>query len=797
MELIRIEKYTQNFKLYMPDMYNNMMEDFTGRLISYNKIYNRRKKRYISVIDKKYWVQRKLKTSRMYIFNIELLKDVLFFLKFQGVELLNPEMFKIESKEKTFEKVKLKLQDKYILKDIQEKYVDAIINNDMTKALIELQTGSGKEMSNHVPVRIPDGWTKIGDLKVGDKVITKDGSITNVIGVYPQGEKEIFKITFGDGRSTECGAEHLWNVYYLDIVKTINTDKIIALLENKIDCYIDLIDSEKNEDKCLDGISAYDIGKVLAYYLGVTNTLEINYDAREEMLKDNIKYGENYSNLKKKFQDVYFTTRRKDLTAEAREEANFRILNKYLNLSTNQRRALLAGIINMLECNGEILIEKKKPEFIQFFKQLVWSLGGIFEDVFIIYKASRYAQFRITFKETKLKILSIESIGFKEATCIAVDHPSKLYVVENYIVTHNTIIGMATTAKKSNKIMVLLPGYIEKWKGDVLNTLDIEPSLVYTIQGEKSINKLINHYQEHKSLDYHVYIVSLPTLMSYINEYEETKKGIAPEVFLDMLGCGSVLIDEAHERFYSIFMAMLYMNPELMIAMTATFTSSSEYVIKFQEVMFPKILRLNFVPIRKYINTVAIAYQLVSPGIAKFKNGSMYSHDVYENQTIIKYKSVLSNYVDMLEYYMGTEYLGEEYKKGDKLIIYVASIRLATMLSEYLAYKYKQLDIRRYVGDDPYDNVIEPDVRVTTLGSAGAAIDMPGLKYVFNTVPTLSPIRNKQSHGRLREIEDEEVKYIYFYCRDLDKHKSFDATRRVHLAPYSKTYRNELYSKKI
>jgi hypothetical protein len=58
----------------------------------------------------------------------------------------------------------------------------------------------------------PIGRTKIGDLKVGDKVIGSDGKSHNVIGVYPQGVKETYKITFNDGFSILVGDEHLWSV---------------------------------------------------------------------------------------------------------------------------------------------------------------------------------------------------------------------------------------------------------------------------------------------------------------------------------------------------------------------------------------------------------------------------------------------------------------------------------------------------------------------------------------------------------------------------------------------------------
>ena len=59
-------------------------------------------------------------------------------------------------------------------------------------------------------VLTPTGWAKMGSLSVGDRVIAGDGTPTEVIGVYPQGVKEIVKVTFSDGTSTRCTRDHLW-----------------------------------------------------------------------------------------------------------------------------------------------------------------------------------------------------------------------------------------------------------------------------------------------------------------------------------------------------------------------------------------------------------------------------------------------------------------------------------------------------------------------------------------------------------------------------------------------------------
>src|ERR1019366_5098930 len=49
-------------------------------------------------------------------------------------------------------------------------------------------------------------------LAVGDLVIGSNGEPTPVIGVYPQGEKDIYRVTAQDGASTLASGDHLWAV---------------------------------------------------------------------------------------------------------------------------------------------------------------------------------------------------------------------------------------------------------------------------------------------------------------------------------------------------------------------------------------------------------------------------------------------------------------------------------------------------------------------------------------------------------------------------------------------------------
>ena len=59
----------------------------------------------------------------------------------------------------------------------------------------------GKALKNDEPLYYEDGERPIGEAKVGDKIYDANGKLTNIIGVYPQGKIDLYKVEFGDGRS--------------------------------------------------------------------------------------------------------------------------------------------------------------------------------------------------------------------------------------------------------------------------------------------------------------------------------------------------------------------------------------------------------------------------------------------------------------------------------------------------------------------------------------------------------------------------------------------------------------------
>lgn len=70
--------------------------------------------------------------------------------------------------------------------------------------------GGGKEQDVDSKVLTPWGWKRIGDLRVGSRICAVDGTVTEIIGVYPQGVKDIYRVRMADGGETTAGLEHRW-----------------------------------------------------------------------------------------------------------------------------------------------------------------------------------------------------------------------------------------------------------------------------------------------------------------------------------------------------------------------------------------------------------------------------------------------------------------------------------------------------------------------------------------------------------------------------------------------------------
>lgn len=261
--------------------------------------------------------------------------------------------------------------------------------------LIISGAGSGKALSNDTKVRTPDGFKPIGEMQVGDLVIGGDGNSHKVSGVFPQGKKTAYKIVLSDGQTILCCKDHLWNV------------KVVRDCNNKKDVKI----------------GTYSTKWLHSNFNNSTFVLEMVGDCIE---------------------DIEFTEEMSERLTEITREA---AIEKY-NTGKTMYECLIKRLINediqlrryyvniVLESefvfnkvgDGKYKFNSKKYSNIvlEFFKELTKSVGYTVDEKGI-------------FSKKPLEIMEIKkTLVEKEMTCITVDSPDHTFVIEDWVVTHNT-----------------------------------------------------------------------------------------------------------------------------------------------------------------------------------------------------------------------------------------------------------------------------------------------------------------------------------------------------------------------
>lgn len=92
----------------------------------------------------------------------------------------------------------------------QKDIIRASIQGD--SLCISAFSGSGKEQPLTSKILTENGWSTMGDIEIGDKVMSPNKSINTVTAIHPQGVKQVYEVHFSDNSIVECGIEHLWYV---------------------------------------------------------------------------------------------------------------------------------------------------------------------------------------------------------------------------------------------------------------------------------------------------------------------------------------------------------------------------------------------------------------------------------------------------------------------------------------------------------------------------------------------------------------------------------------------------------
>jgi replicative DNA helicase len=98
--------------------------------------------------------------------------------------------------------------------------------------ILAARPSMGKAQPLDANVLTTNGFVAMADVAVGTELASVDGKPSVVTGVFPQGERQVYRITLLDGRSTECCDEHLWSVTSPSWGgrRVLTTDAMVALM---------------------------------------------------------------------------------------------------------------------------------------------------------------------------------------------------------------------------------------------------------------------------------------------------------------------------------------------------------------------------------------------------------------------------------------------------------------------------------------------------------------------------------------------------------------------------------------
>lgn len=780
---------------------------------------------------------------RFHIGQLEEFKRTLF------ADAITDDMYGIEYND-MFNPVKIKTELKpgWVLRDNQLECKEFSLksiprNEDNNSRLITLPTGSGKLVPLSTPIKIPGGWTTNGELKLGQDIITQDGSTCQVTGIFPQGVKNMMRISFADGRSTLCGMEHLWRVVMATKEKknvVINTKEIIRLLKlthysNRL--YVPLCLPEQNPDVELpmdpyflgamlgdgsfksDGtINFTSYTKVVGNYMTNKVKKHLHKDCEMSHYSNNKCHGFR-SKIRGKKNPLNKISKQLKLNGKIHYQKS--VPEIYLHASLEQKLQLLRGLMDTdgTVDGGTPSYSTSSKQLAQDVQYLIRSIGGIAKitsrypkyshkgekltgrlayrvwirlprnkDILTHPKKIRRLKEINQYSETlKLRIIKVEYESNEESQCISVSHPSKLYVVEDFIVTHNTVTALSVVAEiKQRTAICVLGGYMDKWGSDVQDCLTTKAKRIMMVRGSKQLKGVIDAGIDN-SLDADFLIFSLTTLNNFYkkyeehhNNFEETGYSCTPEDMCKTLGIGTIIIDETHQHLHAVYKLLSYSHIPKVIALSATLVSDDPIIQRMQHIMFPSEIRYDKVKMKKYIKLYPISYRFKDMKKSKIRvneyGSTTYSHTAFE-KSVIKHKETLDNYLKLIADLVRIGY-DNGYMKDDKLIIFAATVDMCTVLTEYFKKLYPDRDVRRYVDKDPYKNIIEPDIRITTVQSGGTAVDIKDLRTAIMTNNLKSTVSNFQAFGRLRELKDRDVKFYYIYAEEIPKHVEFHQHRK-------------------
>lgn len=117
-----------------------------------------------------------------------------------------------------------------IMRDYQVEAINVCLQN--LQGVNVLPTSAGKCQPLYAKVKTPDGWTTMGELNVGDQIMTPTGNSVKVQAIFDPGPKDVYELTFKDGRKVRSCLDHIWPIFHHDWhdkVRLLSLKDVIAL----------------------------------------------------------------------------------------------------------------------------------------------------------------------------------------------------------------------------------------------------------------------------------------------------------------------------------------------------------------------------------------------------------------------------------------------------------------------------------------------------------------------------------------------------------------------------------------
>lgn len=306
------------------------------------------------------------------------------------------------------------------------KKLDESLNGGLGKGELGVIIGSssfGKALSVNSLVVTPSGYRKMGDLVVNDYVIGSNGKKTKVVGVFPQGIRDLYKVTFSDGVSCVCDKEHLWTVGSIENRNEYEVLTLGKIMENGLLC---------------NGEYRYNIPMTKAVEFTEKETIHFGDFIRaistlyeEKVQVDKIPTEYLYNSLEKR---ILLLNTLMDDNGKCDKNGFVHFLSVTESLAEDIKQLVLSlgGFAKVVESN----IKDK------IFYEVIFNLCD--ETIRVFSDDEKQKQVSYTNKDNNYRYISnIEFSHVEEAVCIKVDAEDELFLTDDFIVTHNTSLTTA------------------------------------------------------------------------------------------------------------------------------------------------------------------------------------------------------------------------------------------------------------------------------------------------------------------------------------------------------------------